>query len=60
MHERRIEMRWSDLDAYAHVYHVLDLRGRIWDYVVARVTIDYRLFRAGRRRWDRRQATALP
>jgi acyl-CoA thioester hydrolase len=59
MHERRIEIRWSDLDAYAHVYHpvyltymeaardqwlgrVLELRGRIWDYVVARVTIDYR------------------
>jgi acyl-CoA thioester hydrolase len=59
MHERRIEIRWSDLDAYAHVYHpvyltymeaardqwlgrVFDLRGRIWDYVVARVTIDYR------------------
>lgn len=21
MHERRIEIRWSDLDAYAHVYH---------------------------------------
>jgi acyl-CoA thioester hydrolase len=59
MHERRIEIRWSDVDAYAHVYHpvyltymeaardqwlgrVFDLRGRIWDYVVARVTIDYR------------------
>jgi acyl-CoA thioester hydrolase len=59
MHERRIEIRWSDLDAYAHVYHpvyltymeaardqwlgrVFALRGRIWDYVVARVTIDYR------------------
>lgn len=59
MHERRIEIRWSDLDAYAHVYHpvyltyleaardqwlarVFDLQGRIWDYVVARVAIDYR------------------
>lgn len=59
MHERRIEIRWSDLDAYAHVYHpvyltymeaardqwlgrVFELRGRIWDYVVARVTVDYR------------------
>src|SRR6266540_3170138 len=59
MHERRIEIRWSDLDAYAHVYHpvylsyleaardqwldrVLDLGGQIWDYVVARVAVDYR------------------
>jgi acyl-CoA thioester hydrolase len=59
MHERRIEIRWSDLDAYAHVYHpvyltyleaardqwlgrVFELDGRIWDYVVARVAIDYR------------------
>jgi acyl-CoA thioester hydrolase len=59
MHERRIEIRWSDLDAYAHVYHpvyltymeaardqwlgrVFEVRGRIWDYVVARVAIDYR------------------
>ncbi len=59
MHERRIEIRWSDLDAYAHVYHpvylsyleaardqwldrVFGLGGRVWDYVVARVAIDYR------------------
>lgn len=59
MHERRIEIRWSDLDAYAHVYHpvyltyleaardqwfgrVFELDGRAWDYVVARVAIDYR------------------
>lgn len=59
MHERRIEIRWSDLDAYAHVYHpvylsfleaardqwlsrVLGLGGRVWDYLVARVAIDYR------------------
>ncbi|HZC98729.1 MAG TPA: thioesterase family protein [Actinomycetes bacterium] len=59
MHERRIEIRWSDLDVYAHVYHpvylsyleaardqwldrVFDLGGRVWDYVVARVTIEYR------------------
>jgi acyl-CoA thioester hydrolase len=59
MDERRIEIRWSDLDPYAHVYHpvylsyleaardqwlnrVLGLGGRIWDYVVARVAIDYR------------------
>lgn len=59
MHERHIEIRWSDLDAFAHVYHpvylsyleeardqwlhrVFDLDGRVWDYVVARVAIDYR------------------
>jgi acyl-CoA thioesterase FadM len=59
MHERRIEIRWSDLDAYAHVYHpvylsfieaardqwlsrVFALDGRVWDYLVARVAIDYR------------------
>ena len=59
MHERRIEIRWSDLDAYAHVYHpvylsfieaardqwlsrVLGLDGRVWEYLVARVAIDYR------------------
>jgi acyl-CoA thioester hydrolase len=59
MHERRTEIRWSDLDAYAHVYHpvylsllegardqwlnrVFGLDGQIWDYVVARVAIDYR------------------
>lgn len=59
MHERRVEIRWSDLDAYAHVYHpvylsyleaardqwfdrVFGLDGRIWDYVVARVAVDYR------------------
>ncbi|HZD70464.1 MAG TPA: thioesterase family protein [Actinomycetes bacterium] len=60
MHERRIEIRWSDLDAYAHVYHPVYLSyleeardqwlrgvfevegGQVWDYVVARVAIDYR------------------
>jgi acyl-CoA thioester hydrolase len=59
MHERRIEIRWSDQDAYAHVYHpvyltymeaardqwigrLFGLDGQLWDYVVARVTIDYR------------------
>jgi acyl-CoA thioester hydrolase len=59
MHERRIEIRWSDLDPYAHVYHpvylsylekardewldrVFGLGGQVWDYVVARVAIDYR------------------
>lgn len=59
MHEKRIEIRWSDLDAYGHVYHpvylgyleeardewldrLFGLGGRVWDYVVARVAIDYR------------------
>lgn len=60
MHEKRIEIRWRDLDAYAHVNQavyqtyveeVLDhwLRatlgippGDVWDYVAARVAIDYR------------------
>jgi acyl-CoA thioester hydrolase len=66
MHERRVDIRWSDLDAYAHVYHPVYLGymeeardewlGRLfgdgdgdgdgggpgWDYVVARVAIDYR------------------
>ena len=60
MHEKRIEIRWRDLDAYAHVNQavyqtyveeVLDhwLRdalgiapGEVWDYVAARVAIDYR------------------
>jgi acyl-CoA thioester hydrolase len=59
MHERRIDIRWSDLDAYAHVYHpvylsfieaardqwlnrVFELDGKVWDYLVARVAIDYR------------------
>ena len=60
MHEKRIEIRWRDLDAYAHVNQAvystyfeetLDqwLRdalglgeGEVWDYVAARVAIDYR------------------
>lgn len=60
MHEKRIEIRWRDLDAYAHVNQavyltyveeVLDAwvgdvlgldEGRIWDYVAARVAVDYR------------------
>jgi acyl-CoA thioester hydrolase len=60
VHEKRIEIRWRDLDAYAHVNQavyltyveeVLDAwvgdvlgldEGRIWDYVAARVAIDYR------------------
>jgi acyl-CoA thioester hydrolase len=60
VHEKRIDIRWRDLDAYGHVNQavyqtygeeVLDdfLRraleleeGRVWDYVAARVAIDYR------------------
>ena len=59
-HEKRLEIRWRDLDAYGHVYHgtylayleegrdawlraVLGLAdGDVWDYVVARIAIDYR------------------
>ena len=58
-HEKEIEIRWRDLDAYNHVNHVVFLTyleevrdewlGRalgdpesVWDYVVARVEIDYR------------------
>jgi acyl-CoA thioester hydrolase len=60
VHEKRIEIRWRDLDAYAHVNQavystyfeetldqwlraVLRLgEGEVWDYVAARVAIDYR------------------
>ena len=60
MQEKRIELRWRDLDAYGHVNQavyltyveeVLDAwvgavlgltEGRVWDYVAARVAIDYR------------------
>jgi len=60
VHEKRIEIRWRDLDAYAHVNQavystyfeetldgwlrgVLGLgEGEVWDYVAARVAIDYR------------------
>src|SRR5579872_1414976 len=58
-HEKQIEIRWRDLDAYGHVNHIVFLTyleevrdewlgsslgdpERIWDYVVARVEIDYR------------------
>jgi acyl-CoA thioester hydrolase len=58
-HEKQIEVRWRDLDAYGHVNHVVFLTyleevrdewlggslgdaDKIWDYVVARVAIDYR------------------
>lgn len=59
MHEKQIEIRWRDLDAYRHVNNavyatyleecrdelmdgVLEKVGDVWDYVLARVAIDYR------------------
>lgn len=59
MLERRIEIRWRDLDAYGHVNNavyltyleeardawVRELLGKVtdtWDFVLARVEIDYR------------------
>jgi acyl-CoA thioester hydrolase len=59
MHEKRIEIRWRDVDAYRHVNNavyatyleecrdewvdrVLGDTGDAWDYVLARVAIDYR------------------
>ena len=60
MHEKRLEIRWRDLDPFGHVYHgtyltyleeardawlraLLGLgETEVWDYVVARVAIDYR------------------
>ena len=59
MHEKRIEIRWRDLDAYRHVNNavyatyleecrdelvdsVLEGIGDVWDYVLARVAVDYR------------------
>ena len=58
-HEKRIEIRWRDVDAYQHVNNAvyatyleecrdewverrLDGVGDVWDYVLARVAIDYR------------------
>ncbi len=58
-HEKEIEIRWRDLDAFEHVNHVVFLTyleevrdewlGRslgdpslVWEYVVARIEIDYR------------------
>ena len=58
-HEKEIEIRWRDLDAYSHVNHIVFLTyleeardewlgqslgdpSRVWDYVVARIEIDYR------------------
>ncbi len=58
-HEKRIEIRWRDLDVYGHVNHVVYLTyleesrdewlgkvlgdpAEVWNFVVARVEIDYR------------------
>ncbi len=58
-HEKRIEIRWRDVDAYEHVNNAvyatyleecrdewlaraLGDDGDIWDYVLARVAIDFR------------------
>ena len=59
-HEKRIDIRWRDLDAYGHVNQAVYLtfaeealddwfrrrlsldEGRVWDYVAARTTIEYR------------------
>jgi acyl-CoA thioester hydrolase len=58
-HEKEIEIRWRDLDAYGHVNHIVFLTyleeardewlgsslgdpAQVWNYVVARVEIDYR------------------
>jgi acyl-CoA thioester hydrolase len=58
-HEKRIEIRWRDVDAYQHVNNsvyltyleecrdewidkVLGEVGDAWDYVLARVAIDFR------------------
>jgi acyl-CoA thioester hydrolase len=58
-HEKRIEIRWRDLDAYGHVNHMVYLTyleetrdewlgstlgdpADVWNYVIARVEIDYR------------------
>jgi acyl-CoA thioester hydrolase len=60
VHEKRIAIRWRDLDAYQHVNQAVYLtyleeivddwlrdvlglgRGEVWNYVAARVAIDYR------------------
>lgn len=59
VHEKQIEIRWRDIDAYRHVNNavyatyleecrdefierVLQGVGDPWDYVLARVAIDYR------------------
>jgi acyl-CoA thioester hydrolase len=59
VHEKRIEIRWRDVDAYQHVNNAvyatyfeecrdewlslaLDGEGDEWDFVLARVAIDFR------------------
>jgi acyl-CoA thioester hydrolase len=59
LHEKRIEIRWRDCDAYGHVNNavyatyleeardewvlrVLGEAGDVWDYVLARLAIDFR------------------
>ena len=59
MHEKQIEIRWRDLDAYGHVNNAVFLTyleeardewleralgrpGAAWDYVLARVEVDFR------------------
>ncbi len=59
VYEKRIEIRWRDIDAYQHVNNAvyatyleecrdelaeraLEEVGDAWDYVLARVAIDYR------------------
>lgn len=59
VHEKRIEIRWRDIDAYLHVNNAvyatyleecrdewlartLDGTGDVWDFVLARVAIDFR------------------
>ena len=58
-HEKRIEIRWRDVDAYRHVNNAvyatyleecrdewlevaLGREGAVWDFVLARVAIDFR------------------
>lgn len=58
MHEKRVEIRWRDVDAYRHVNNAVyatyleECRDElleavlgsdaVWDFVLARVAIDYR------------------
>ena len=59
VHEKRIEIRWRDVDAFRHVNNAvyatyleecrdewamraLGSAGDLWDYVLARVAIDFR------------------
>ncbi len=58
-HEKRIEIRWRDMDVYGHVNNAVYLTyleevrdewlggvlgdpGEVWNYVLARVAIDFR------------------